>query len=66
MKSIIIGVGEASGENRGMGISADRSWIDALPWWRKDNLGWPIVTYKGKPFKSALRILFQNIRKITG
>ena len=36
------------------------------PWWRKDRLGWPVETFKGKPVKSALRILGQNIRKITG
>lgn len=37
-----------------------------LPWWRKDRLGWPIETFIGKPYKSALRIICQNIRKITG
>lgn len=35
------------------------------PWWRKDRYGWPIETFKDKPFKSALRIICQNIRKIT-
>jgi hypothetical protein len=35
-----------------------------LPWWRKDALGWPIETFKGKPVKSAIRIVCQNIRKI--
>ena len=38
----------------------------ALPWWHKDKLGWPIETFKGKPVKSAIRIICQNIRKITG
>lgn len=40
--------------------------VRALPWWRKDRYGWPIETYIGKPVKSAIRILCQNIRKITG
>lgn len=35
-----------------------------LPWWRKDTLGWPIETFKGKPVKSAIRIICQNIRKV--
>lgn len=35
-----------------------------LPWWRKDSLGWPIETFKGKPVKSAIRIICQNIRKV--
>ena len=35
-----------------------------LPWWRKDALGWPIATFKGKPVKSAIRIICQNIRKV--
>jgi len=35
-----------------------------LPWWRKDALGWPIETFKGKPVKSAIRIICQNIRKV--
>lgn len=38
--------------------------IRALPWWRKDSLGWPIEGFEGKPFKSATRIVFQNIRKV--
>jgi len=38
----------------------------AMPWWRKDKHGWPIETYLGKPVKSAVRIIFQNIRKVTG
>lgn len=37
-----------------------------LPWWRRGLGGWPIETYRGKPFKSALRIVLQNIRKLTG
>lgn len=41
--------------------------IDAvLPWWRMDKHGWPIETYIGKPVKSAVRIICQNIRKVTG
>lgn len=35
-----------------------------LPWWRKDAQGWPIETFKGKPVKSAIRIICQNIRKV--
>jgi len=35
-----------------------------LPWWRKDALGWPIETFKGKPVNSAIRIICQNIRKV--
>lgn len=37
-----------------------------LPWWKKDRLGWPIETYKNKKFKSFIRLVCQNIRKITG
>ena len=37
-----------------------------LPWWRIDKHGWTIETYSGKPVKSAVRIIFQNIRKVTG
>ena len=37
-----------------------------FPWWCRDRLGWPIETFKGKPVKSAIRIICQNIRKITG
>lgn len=36
------------------------------PWYRRDRYGWPIDTFKGKPFQSFMRILCQNIRKITG
>jgi len=35
-----------------------------LPWWHKDALGWPIESFKGKPVKSAIRIICQNIRKV--
>ena len=38
--------------------------VKDLPWYRKDKLGWPIETYKGKPFKSLIRIVCQNIRKV--
>lgn len=37
---------------------------ERLPWWRKDALGWPIETFAGKPVKSALRIIYQNVRKV--
>ena len=36
----------------------------ALPWWQKDRLGWPIETFENKPIKSAIRIICQNIRKL--
>lgn len=39
---------------------------DHLPWYRKDRLGWPIETVKSKPIKAFIRIVCQNIRKITG
>lgn len=41
-----------------------KSSFASLPWWRKDALGWPIETFKGKPVKSAIRIICQNIRKV--
>lgn len=40
--------------------------FDHLPWWRKDKLGWPIETFKGRPLLSLIRIICQNIRKLTG
>lgn len=40
--------------------------IALMPWWRKDRHGWPITHYPGKPFKSFVRLIFQNVRKITG
>ena len=36
---------------------------NAKSWLLKDSLGWPIETFKGKPVKSAIRIVCQNIRK---
>lgn len=39
--------------------------IACMPWWRKDRFGWPIETFKGKPFQSLMRIICQNIRKVT-
>ena len=35
-------------------------------WYLKDKYGWNIVTFKNKPFKSLLRIVCQNIRKVVG
>lgn len=35
-----------------------------VPWYKRDEFGRPIETFKGKPFKSAVRIIFQNFRKI--
>lgn len=48
-----------------------RKWYRAyqsrrLPWWRRDNHGWPIERYMGRPVKSFVRMVCQNIRKITG
>ncbi len=40
--------------------------LSRLSWWRKDRFGWPIETYKDRPFKSFVRLVFQNIRKVTG
>lgn len=40
--------------------------ISSLPWWRKDKDGWPVVTWQGRPFASFLRVVCQNIRKVTG
>jgi len=37
-----------------------------IPWYRRDKYGWPIERITGKPFKSFVRMVFQNIRKITG
>lgn len=37
-----------------------------MPWWRKGKDGWPIETWEGRPFKSAIRIVLQNIRKMIG
>lgn len=37
-----------------------------LPWWKKDRFGWPIESIKGQRFNSFMRIICQNIRKITG
>ena len=38
----------------------------AISVWRTDKHGWPIETYIGKPVKSAVRIIIQNVRKVTG
>lgn len=40
--------------------------IGDLPWYKKDLHGWPIETWKSQPIRSFLRIICQNIRKITG
>ena len=40
--------------------------ITELPWWRKDKNGWPIETIKGRPFSACIRIVCQNLRKLTG
>lgn len=40
--------------------------IAKLPAWRKDRMGCPIVLTKNRPFYNFLRIICQNIRKITG
>ena len=38
--------------------------VKDLPWHRKDRFGWPIETYKGKPFKSFVRLVVLNIKKV--
>ncbi|MDC0003763.1 hypothetical protein OAE19_05120 [Porticoccaceae bacterium] len=38
--------------------------MSQLQWWKKDRFGWPIETTKGKRFKSAIRIIVQNTRKV--
>ncbi len=40
--------------------------IAAMAWYRKDKYGWPIELYKGRPITNFIRIVCQNIRKITG
>lgn len=35
-----------------------------IPWWLKDRFEKPMETAKGKPLKSAIHIIYQNIRKI--
>lgn len=37
-----------------------------LSWWRKDQYGWPIEWITNRPVLSALRLVLQNIRKVTG
>ncbi len=36
------------------------------PFWRVDKFGFPIDTFKGAPIRSVVRIVLQNIRKMTG
>jgi hypothetical protein len=40
--------------------------LTSLHWWQRDKDGWPIETYEGHPFKNFVRIICQNIRKVTG
>ncbi len=40
--------------------------IDKIQWWRKDKDGWPIEMIIGRPFANFVRLIFQNIRKVTG
>ena len=56
--------GESVGIMEALAAIQYQSARKVLPWWRKDALGWPIETFNGKPVKSALRIICQNIRKI--
>jgi hypothetical protein len=48
-----------------LGFVTDKQ-ITEMPWYLKDNMGWPIERFKNKPIKSFVRIVLQNIRKITG
>jgi len=36
------------------------------PWWRVDAYGWPIEWITNRPVLSFFRLIFQNIRKVTG
>ncbi len=56
--------GEPVGIMEGLAAIEYQSARKVLPWWRKDALGWPIETFKGRPVKSAIRIICQNIRKV--
>ncbi len=56
--------GEPVGIMQALAAIEYQSLRKVLPWWRKDALGWPIETFKGKPVKSAIRIICQNIRKV--
>ena len=40
--------------------------IKQMPWYLKDSLGWPIEKIKGRHVHNFVRIVCQNIRKITG
>ena len=53
-------------QDRIEGLAVMNDYIDRLPWYKKDRLGWPIETCKGSTIKSFIRIVCQNIRKITG
>ena len=45
---------------------AKREPLNPLPWYKKDKDGWPIEGFVGKPIKSFIRLVCQNIRKVTG
>ena len=53
-------------ERESIASAIERLQRDRLPWYRKDRLGWPIETWKDRPVASFIRIVCQNIRKITG
>lgn len=38
--------------------------LDKYPWYKKDRFGWPIETIKDQPFKSFIRLVCKNIRKV--
>lgn len=40
--------------------------ISSLRWWQKDKYGWPIELSRNRPIANWLRIVCQNIRKVTG
>ncbi len=40
--------------------------VKDAPWYLRDRLGWPIEIFQDRPLKSLLRVLCQNIRKVTG
>lgn len=37
-----------------------------IKWWRKDKFGFPIELIENRPKTNFIRVIIQNIRKITG
>ncbi len=36
-----------------------------FPWWRRNKYGWPIELTRGRWAQNALRIIFQNMKKLS-